>query len=189
MALGLRDRQWTWSSPLGNCRKRAEAATVYSIHWPHKGFRLSQQKWPLCYTGKDRMPSKLLKLIISFQENTQGTVQFDGSTSGSFPIKRGVKQRCVLAPTLFGIFFSVVLSSAFGTSEEGVYICTIWRQTVQPSQIQGQNKMRNVLIRELFFADDAALLSLTQSGLQNLVSSLAHAYQEFGLTISLNKQR
>ena len=28
---------------------------------------------------------------------------------------------------------------------------------------------------------------LIQSGLQNLVSSLAHACQEFGLTISLNK--
>ena len=69
-------------------------------------------------------PPKLLKLIISFHDNMQGTVQYDGSTSGSFPIKSGVKQGCVLAPTLFGIFFSVVLSSAFGTSEEGVYIRT-----------------------------------------------------------------
>ena len=133
-------------------------------------------------------PPKLLKLIISFHDNMQGTVQYDGSTSGSFPIKSGVKQGCVLAPTLFGIFFSVVLSSAFGTSEEGVYIRTRSDgKLFNLARLRAKTKVRNVLIRELLFADDAALLSHTQSGLQNLVSSLAHACQEFGLTISLNK--
>ena len=55
------------------------------------------------------------------------------------------------------------------------------------ARLRAKTKVRNVLIRELLFADDAALLSHTQSGLQNLVSSLAHACQEFRLTISLNK--
>ena len=49
-------------------------------------------------------PPKLLQMIRSFHDNMQGTVQYDGSSSDPFPINSGVKQGCVLAPTLFGIF-------------------------------------------------------------------------------------
>ena len=34
----------------------------------------------------------------------KGTVLYDGATSDPFNILSGVKQGCVLAPTLFGIF-------------------------------------------------------------------------------------
>jgi phage terminase large subunit-like protein len=44
-------------------------------------------------------------LAESFLTNMKGTIQYDGSISSSFEIKSGVKQGCVLAPTLFGIFF------------------------------------------------------------------------------------
>ena len=53
-----------------------------------------------------------------------GTVQFDGSCSEPFPIKNGVKQECILAPTLFGTFFSLLLLHAFDGSEDGIYIHT-----------------------------------------------------------------
>ena len=65
-------------------------------------------------------PTKLLKIITSFHEETQGTVQFDGSSSEPYPIKSGVKQGCVLAPTLYGILFSLLLGYAFKGNEEGV---------------------------------------------------------------------
>ena len=39
----------------------------------------------------------------------------------------------------------------------------------------------------MLFADDAALASHTQEGLQRLVNCLAHACREFGLIISLKK--
>ena len=63
-------------------------------------------------------------MITSFHEDMQGTVQYDGSSSDPFPISSGVKQGCVLAPTLFGIFFSLLLSYAFNQSEDGVYLHT-----------------------------------------------------------------
>ena len=44
-----------------------------------------------------------------------------------------------------------------------------------------------VLIRELLFADDAALTSHSEEGLKYLVDKLSHACKEFGLTISLRK--
>ena len=69
-------------------------------------------------------PPKLLSLVRSYHEDMKGTVQFDGSTSDTFDIRSGVKQGCVLAPTLFGIFFAVLLKHAFSSSTEGVYLCT-----------------------------------------------------------------
>ena len=42
----------------------------------------------------------------------------------SFSIKSGIKQGCVLAPTLFGTFFAVLLKNASGTVTEGIYLQT-----------------------------------------------------------------
>ena len=58
-------------------------------------------------------PPKLLSFLESFHNNMHGTVRFDGNTSEALNIRSGVKQGCVLAPTLFGIFFSVFLKHAF----------------------------------------------------------------------------
>ena len=69
-------------------------------------------------------PPTLLKLIISFHQGMKATVKFDGSTSESFEIKNGVKQGCVLAPTLFGIFFAVLLHHVFNETTGDIFIRT-----------------------------------------------------------------
>ena len=67
-------------------------------------------------------PPKLLRMITSFHEEMKGPIQYDGSSSDPFPIKSGVKQGCVLAPTLFRILFSLLLRYAFSESEERIYL-------------------------------------------------------------------
>ena len=47
---------------------------------------------------------RLLNIIASFHEDTHNIVSFKGTTSEVFPVSSGVKQGCVLAPTLFGVF-------------------------------------------------------------------------------------
>ena len=54
-------------------------------------------------------PSKCLTILCQLHEGQQGQVKHNRSLSGSFPISNGVKQGCVLAPTLFSIFFSIML--------------------------------------------------------------------------------
>ena len=63
-------------------------------------------------------PPKLKTLIESFHNNIWGTVQHDGNVSKPFKILNGVKQSCVLAPTFFGIFFSLLPKQAFDTVED-----------------------------------------------------------------------
>ena len=60
----------------------------------------------------------LRSMVRSFHDNKQATIQYDGSLSEPFEIKSGVKQGCVLAPTLFGILFCLLLRHAFGSETE-----------------------------------------------------------------------
>ncbi|XP_033121981.1 uncharacterized protein LOC117120995 [Anneissia japonica] len=63
-------------------------------------------------------------MVHAFHDGMEGRVNFDGTSSRSFDIKNGVKQGCVLAPTLFGIFFAMMLRHAFDSCDEGIYIKT-----------------------------------------------------------------
>ena len=47
-----------------------------------------------------------------------GTVQYYGNVPEPFKIRNGVKQGCVLAPTLFEIFLLLLLKHTFGTAEK-----------------------------------------------------------------------
>ncbi len=126
-------------------------------------------------------------MVTSFHDEMKGTVQYDGLYSEAFLIQSGVKQGCVLAPTLFSIFFSLLLRHAFSQSEDGVFIHTRSDGNLFNLERLRKTKVRRVLIREMLFADDAALTAHTKDALQCLISSFARASDEFGLTISLKK--
>ena len=116
-----------------------------------------------------------------------GTVSFDGDISEPFKIDSGVKQGCVLVPTLFGIFFFLMLTYAFGTASDGIYLHARHDKLFNLKRLRAMTKVTCVLIREMLFADDAALVSHTQEGLQCLMDRLSKACKEFAHTISLKK--
>ena len=89
-----------------------------------KAFDLVSRKGLFRLLEKIGCPPKLRSMVVSFHENMKGTVVYNGSTSEPFPVCSGVKQGCVLAPTLFGIFFSLLLSYAFDSSSKFGHI--IW---------------------------------------------------------------
>ena len=127
-------------------------------------------------------------MIESFHTNMKGTVQFDGSSSRSFDIRSLVKQGCVLAPTLFGIFFALLLRHAFGTASEGICLRTRSDgRLFNLGRLRAKTKVREALIRDMLFADDAAVTTHTQQELQALMDRFSQACKDFGLTISLKK--
>ena len=116
------------------------------------------------------------------------TVVYDDSTSEPFPVCSGVKQGCVLAPTLFGIFFSFLLSYAFDSSSDGIYLHTRSDgKLFNLARLRAKTKVTKVCVREMLFADYAAFTAHSGEALQRLVDRFAHACREFGLTISLKK--
>ena len=49
-------------------------------------------------------------------------VMVDGQESRTFPVTKGVKQGCVLAPMLFSIMFTALLSDPFCGSQSGIQL-------------------------------------------------------------------
>ena len=82
------------------------------------------------------MPPKLLKMITSFHEGMQGTVQYDGLAMYSLPHSSG-------------IFFSLLLSYALSQSEDGVYLHTRSDGNLfNLTRLPAKTKVRKVLLRD-----------------------------------------
>ena len=135
-------------------------------------------------------PPKFLSMVMQLHEDQRGQVRKSNDLSEPFTIFNGVKQGCVLAPTLFTIFFSMMLQRAMEDlgDEDGIYI----RYRTDGSlfnlrRLQAHTKTLEQLIRELLFADDAALVAHTETALQRVTSCFAEATQLFGLEVSLKK--
>ena len=155
-----------------------------------KAFDLVSREGLFAILLKIGCPPNLFNIVKSFHTNTRATIQYDGSISDSFEIKSGVKQGCVLAPTLFGIFFSMLLKRAFGSSSLGIKLHTRTDGNLfNLARLRSKRKLKTFTVRDLLFADDAALVAHSAQDLQTLLSQFSSACSDFGLTISLKKTK
>lgn len=169
------------------CREQRQPLYIAFIDLT-KAFDLVSREGLFSILSKIGCPPKLLSIIRSFHDDMQGTVVFDGSSSEAFDIRSGVKQGCVLAPTLFGIFFAVLLKHAFGLATEGIYLRTRSDgKLFNLSRLRAVTKVQLKCIRDLLFADDAAITTHSAQDLQRLMTRFSDACRDFGLTISLKK--
>ena len=111
----------------------------------------------------------------------------NGSLSGSFPISNDVKQGCVLAPTLFFIFFIIMLCEAKEDLPDSIYIRFRTDGSLFNLRLLARTKTIEELITELLFADDCALLDHTEEALQHIVNRFSDAAKNFGHTNCLKK--
>ena len=133
-------------------------------------------------------PFKFLAILRKLHEGQQGQVKHNGSLSGIFPISIGVKQGCILAPTLFSIFFSIMLLEAKEDLPDGIYIHFRTDGSLfNLRRLPAHMKTIEELITELPFADDCALLTNMEEALQHMANCSSDAAKSFGLTISLKK--
>ena len=72
--------------------------------------------------GKVGCPPVFVNLLKRLHNGMKARIVMSGRLSDEIPIDNGVKQGDVLAPTLFSIFFSVILSHAFQHCEKGVLL-------------------------------------------------------------------
>jgi len=108
------------------------------------------------------------------------------ATSELFEVTNGVKQCCVLAPTMFPIFLSAVLEDAFGGMDEDVYIQS--RQDADlfnAAHLKARTKSIVFLVRELLFSDNSALLAHLSEAIQRIVTAFSKASKRLGLKINI----
>ena len=99
-------------------------------------------------------------------------MSFSGSFSEPFEIRSGVNKA---APPLFGIVSGMLLIHAFDTTTDGIYIRTQSDgRLFNLARLRANIKVREVLTRDMLFADDAAFATHNQDDLQSLLWTASH---------------
>ena len=130
----------------------------------------------------------LLSLIGCFHLGMNDKIQYDCDVSGPFPIKRGVKQGWILAPTLSGIYFAYVFRTVCWSISDTTGVSLLMRDDrnfFSLSRFKAKSKVQEIVAREFVYADDAALCASSPHQLQELLDALSTTCKNFGLSINL----
>ena len=131
---------------------------------------------------------KVINLIKALHDGMQAKVVQGSETSEQFAVTNGVKQGCVLAPTLFSLYLTAMLNVAFKNVRKGIYIQTrCGADLFNVSHFKSKSRTTRYLVREMLFADDSALVAHSASEMQLLVDRFARAAAQFRLKINIKK--
>ena len=133
-------------------------------------------------------PGKFITIVRQFHDGMMVKVLDDGDESEAFPVTNGVKQGCVLAPTLFSMVFSAMLTDAFRDCQDGMHVrYRTDGRLFNLRRLQAVTKVKETVIRDFLFADDCALNASTEQNMQQEMDCFSRACDNFGLTISTKK--
>ena len=100
----------------------------------------------------------------------------------------GVKQGCVLAPTLFSTMFSAMLTAAFQDGDNGIAIRYRFDgKLFNLRRLQAKSKVQTKVLDEFLFADDMAKGAPTEEKMQKGVDQVSDSCDSYDLTISIKK--
>ena len=129
-----------------------------------------------------------MKMIRLLHDDMTAAVLYNGKSSEPFSVDAGVKQGCVIAPTLFSLFMGTVLQLARPSLNDGVGIqYRIDGNIFNLRRFQAKTKVSFTTIVELQYADDSAVCSCSEDGMQSTGDAFALAYSRLGLTLNISK--
>lgn len=135
-------------------------------------------------------PEPFVGLVKAVHDGMVGQVLYQNDISGDFPITNGLKQGCVLAPTLFSLYLTAMLYEITSANIPGVEIR--YRSDgglFNQARLRSKRLTNITKITELQYADDNASPAHTPMELQLSVNLFKNAYERFGLTINTQKTK
>ena len=135
-------------------------------------------------------PPRFIAMVRQFHDGMQARVQNDGEFSEPFEVTNGVKQGCVLAPTLFSMMFSAMLMDAFQDSDTGFPIRYRFDGNIfNLRRLQAKTKVQTDVLDELLYADDMDKNANTEAKMQRAIDQVSQSCDNYDLTISTKKDR
>ncbi|KAI0224060.1 hypothetical protein LSAT2_024917 [Lamellibrachia satsuma] len=135
-------------------------------------------------------PRKFISTVQQFHTDMQAQVQDNGETSEPFPVTNGVKQGCVLAPTLFSLVFSAMLTDAFRDGDVGIDLTDTGTVQMASCSTSGGFKQKP-RSRQTSSGTSCLLMTALNAGseadMQRNVDKFSISCTNFGLTISIKK--
>ena len=103
-------------------------------------------------------------------------------------VSSGVKQGCVLAPTLFNIYFDSVIRLVITDHQPDVGVCLSY--LLDADLVGNRKKLTSeVSVSDLEYADDMAFISDSYESLSSLLKSLDSSCHHMELTINYKKTK
>ena len=131
---------------------------------------------------------RYIAMVRQFHDGMQAGVQNDGEYSEPFPVTNGVKQGCVMAPTLFSMMFSAMLTDAFQDVDAGFTRYRFDGKLLNLTRLQAKSKVQTDVVDKLLYADDLAENAKSEEKIQGTVDRMSKACDNFQLTISTKKR-
>ena len=131
-------------------------------------------------------PPKFVAILKCLHRDMTVRILVDNELTSEIPYNNGVKQGCILAPTLFAIFAAAMFMHAFSDSPSGVSIRFRSNGSLfNLARLRSQSKYMTTLLHEFQYADDCApLIADSEEALHDSIDSFADAASSFGLTIN-----
>nr|VZI48647.1 unnamed protein product [Spirometra erinaceieuropaei] len=97
-------------------------------------------------------------MVRQLHDGIVAHVMDEGAVSEAFAVTNGMKQGCVLAPTLFSLMFSAMLMDAYRDERPGIRIAYMTDGHLpNERRMHFQSRVSTTTVHELLFADDCAL--------------------------------
>ena len=116
-----------------------------------------------------KVDDKDMRIIRSVYRDQLAAVRLQEGTTNWFPIKRGVRQGCVMSPDLFNLYSETILRQ-LENRPEGLSI-------------------NGIMINNLRYADDTVLLASSNEDLQSLYNAVVKSSEELGLHVNSKKTK
>ncbi len=110
------------------------------------------------------------RMIMELYMRQEAVVRTAAGEAEPGTIGRGVRQGCPLSPLLFSIYVETMMVEAMEGVEEGV-------------KIGGQ------CLKDVRFADDQAMVSNTEEGLQSIMNKLNDTAKTYDMKINVKKTK
>ena len=133
--------------------------------------------------------TKFTAMVRQFNDGIFARVQNDGEFSDPFPVTNGVQQGCVLAPTLFSIIFSAMLTDAFQNGENGIPVRYCFDgKLFNLRRLKAKSNVQTEVQHEFLFADDMEKGAPTEEKIQKGVDQVFDSCNSYILTISIKNR-
>ena len=138
---------------------------------------------------------RMIKVISMFHDGMRARVHLvDGDVSARFNVCQGLRERCVLSPLLFNIFFAAVILVVLPRfAMNSVIIADSVSLDDAPNGEDGRPREEETLkmfgqaVRGILHANNAGVALTSSRGYTSMMDAIAVACQEFGLTVSEKK--
>ena len=157
-----------------------------------KAFDTVNREMLLRVLKKFGCPPVFVSLLRALHTGTEATVVTGSSSSEPFAITVGVKQGCVLAPALFNVYLVAVSILATGSEPlartGGVHLRYRFDGGLfNLPRLKARTRVSHFKIRDLQYADDAAIACNDAEELQSELTTQNEAYGRMGLRINAKK--